>query len=153
MKYSDRNLFRQFPPSPTCSCDICMFFCHRPGWWTVGQAEKVIQAGWARRMMLEISPDNAFGVLAPAFKGNEGYYALQVFRRKGCTFFHDRHCEIYNTGFLPLECAYCHHERKGLGPACHAALEKDWRTPWGQALVVRWSEIVDLGRMVEIVAT
>jgi len=30
---------------------------------------------------------------------------------------------------------FYHHERRGLGPKCHADLEQDWKTPAGQALV------------------
>lgn len=38
----------------------------------------------------------------------------------------------------PLECRFCHHDRLGQGACCHADLEKDWRTPAGQALVETW---------------
>jgi hypothetical protein len=91
-------------------------------------------------MMLEMAPDRSFGVLAPAFRGNEVAFAAQRFADRGCTFLKDGRCDLHGTGFQPLECRFCHHSRPGQGPACHAALERDWRTPAGQRLVVRWAK-------------
>lgn len=89
-------------------------------------------------MMLEISPDLAFGVLSPAFKGCEKNYALQEYAKNGCIFLHNGLCQLHGTGHEPLECLYCHHLRKGLGQKCHEDIEKDWHTPAGQALVKSW---------------
>jgi len=132
------TLNEKYPPSEPCSCEICSAYCKRPGWWTVEEAGKAIEAGYAARMMLEISPERDFGVLSPAFKGNEGGYALQVFADKGCTFFMDGLCELFGTGVQPLECRFCHHNRVGEGEACHRELEKDWNTAGGKRLIVRW---------------
>jgi hypothetical protein len=133
--------YRKFPPSPSCSCEICSGYCKRPGWWIVDEASKAINAGYANRMMLEISPDRSFAVLSPAFKGNEGSYAYNIFSDDGCTFFHEGLCELYNTGLQPLECRFCHHERQGLGKQCHLEIEKDWKTPDGKRVVVRWGNV------------
>jgi hypothetical protein len=65
-KYSLHTLQDQFPPSEACNCEICQSYCLRPGWWSVEQAARAIQTGYAVRMMLEISPDRTFGVLSPA---------------------------------------------------------------------------------------
>jgi hypothetical protein len=92
-------------------------------------------------MMLEMSPELTFGVLSPAFKGCEGAFAAQLFAKRGCTFLKDERCELFGTGFQPLECRFCHHDRPGMGPRCHADLEKDWNTPAGRGLVVRWSKL------------
>jgi hypothetical protein len=89
-------------------------------------------------MMLEISPERTFGVLSPAFKGCEGFFALQDCKSNGCTFLKDNRCELHGSGFQPLECRFCHHDRPGLGPLCHADIEKDWHTPAGRALVAKW---------------
>jgi len=138
---SQINLAKRFPPSKPCSCDICLGYCQRPGWWTVEEAAKAIEAGYADRMMLEMSPELTFGVLSPAFKGNEGKIAMQVFARQGCTFLKDDLCELFGTGLQPLECRYCHHTRVGLGKKCHSAIEKDWFSKEGQKLVIRWGEL------------
>ena len=100
-----------------------------------------MQAGYADRMMLEFSPDRSFGVLSPAFKGNEMGFATNQAAAQGCNFLQDNLCELHGTGFQPLECRFCHHDRMCLGLLCHVELEKDWNTLAGQARVVRWGEM------------
>jgi len=136
------NLIEKYKPSEPCTCDICKSYCSRPGWWTVEEADKVIRAGFANRLMLEISPDRDFGVLSPAFKGNESRYALQIFSKFGCTFLNNGLCELFGTGLQPLECRFCHHDRKGLGITCHLDIEKDWNTKHGKSLIVKWGNMI-----------
>jgi hypothetical protein len=136
------TLAAKYPPSLPCSCEICKSYCRRPGWWTVEEAAEAIQAGYGRRMMLEMSPDFTFGVLSPAFKGCEVQFAYQEFASAGCTFLMEGKCELHGTGHQPLECRFCHHDRPGLGARCHADLEKDWNTRAGHDLIVKWNEVV-----------
>lgn len=138
------SLKDKYPPSKPCSCEICKSYCMRPGWWTVDEAKKAIGAGYTNRMMLEMSPDFSFGVLSPAFRGCEKDFALQEYAIIGCNFLSDGLCELHSTGFEPLECRFCHHDRKGLGQKCHADLEKDWQTPAGQTLVLEWGIMTGL---------
>jgi hypothetical protein len=138
------TLEKKYPPSPPCSCKVCRDYCRRPGWWSVEQAKRAIDGGFADRMMLEISPELSFGVLSPAFKGNEVNVALQVFAQQGCTFLNEGLCVLFGTDLQPLECRFCHHSRQGLGPQCHADLEKDWNSREGQKLVIRWSKMAHL---------
>lgn len=135
----DSLLRKKYPPSEPCCCAVCRSYCARPGWWTVEEASRAIEAGYGKRMMLEVSPDLSFGVLSPAFKGCERYYALQEYAKNGCNFLKNGLCELHDTGCEPLECLFCHHLRKGLGRQCHLDLEKDWRTPAGQILVSKWA--------------
>jgi len=140
------TLMDRYPPSKPCTCEVCRGYCVRPGWWTVEQADWAIASGYARRMMLEVSPERTFNVLSPAFKGCEAAYAMQDFAAKGCTFLVDERCELYGTGVQPLECRFCHHDRPGQGARCHADLEKDWNTLVGQALVGRWIVLIGATR-------
>jgi hypothetical protein len=140
-KKHDRTLTEKYPPSQPCGCDICLRYCIRPGWWTVEEAARAMQGGYADRMMLEFSPDRSFGVLSPAFKGNEMGFATNQAAANGCNFLKENLCELHGTGFQPLECRFCHHDRVGLGPVCHADLERDWNTPAGQVLVVSWGNL------------
>lgn len=94
--------------------------------------------------MLEISPDFSFGVLSPAFKGNEGFYALQKYAENGCTFLNNQRCDLYGTSLQPLECRFCHHERKGMGSVCHRDIEKDWNSHSGHKLVLDWLDMMHL---------
>lgn len=135
------SLEERFPPSEPCCCDVCIAYCSRPGWWTVDQVERAIAAGYAPRMMLEMAPEKTFGVLSPALRGCEGQFADYARQERGCTFFSHGLCELFGTGFQPLECRYCHHSRKGAGMECHHAIENDWNSPAGVALVVRWSKM------------
>jgi len=97
-------------------------------------------------MMLEMAPEMTFGVLSPAFKGCEANFALQQYSDRWCTFLTNDRCELYGTGVQPLECRFCHHDRKGKGLKCHADLERDWNTPAGRALVSSWLKIVGLAK-------
>lgn len=133
--------YEKYPPSAPCSCKICVSYCKRPGWWTVEEAKTALEKGFGHRIMLEISPEFTFGVLSPAFKGNEGAYALQLLAQNGCTFLNKNLCELYDTGLQPLECRFCHHNRKGEGISCHLDIEKDWNTEQGKELVKAWSHI------------
>lgn len=89
--------------------------------------------------MLEMSPDLSFGVLSPAFRGCEQNFALQEYAKNGCGFLKDGWCELFGTGFQPLECRFCHHDRKNQGQKCHSALERDWYSLRGRLLVERWA--------------
>ena len=136
------TLTEKYPASVPCSCDICSNYCQRPGWWTVEEAARAIEAGLGRQMMLEMSPDFTFGVLSPAFRGCGTLFAYQEYASKGCTFLVDGRCELHGTGYQPLECRYCHHERDGLGMGCHADIEKDWDSAAGRSLIVKWAALV-----------
>jgi hypothetical protein len=136
-----RSLAEKYPPSEPCGCKICLSYCKRLGWWAVAEAARAIDAGYGNRMMLEMSPDRSFGVLSPAFNGCEAAFATNYHASRGCNFLKDHLCELHGTGFQPLECRFCHHDRIGLGPKCHADLEKDWNAPTGRALVVKWSKL------------
>jgi hypothetical protein len=138
------SLKQKYPPSEPCGCAICLAFCQRPGWWTVEEAAKALRAGYTSRMMLEVAPDYSFGVLSPAFKGCEQGFAFQEFSIFGCNFLKNNLCELHDTGFQPLECRFCHHERTGLGQKCHMDLETDWKTNAGQLLVIQWGELCGL---------
>jgi len=92
-------------------------------------------------MMLEVSPQKDFAVLAPAFKGNECNYALQLYSNQGCTFLHNNRCELFGTGIMPLECRFCHHDRLGLGVKCHADIEEEWKSNDAKRLIIRWGNI------------
>jgi hypothetical protein len=135
-----KTLAKKYPPSAACSCAVCLGYCARPGWWTVEEAALALEAGLGPRMMLEIPPEQTFGVLSPAFIGCEGGLANNLAARNGCTFLKHQRCELHGRRYQPLECRYCHHDRPGLGPQCHADLEINWHTPQGQALIQQWGE-------------
>ncbi|MFN8255539.1 MAG: hypothetical protein U0W24_07615 [Bacteroidales bacterium] len=140
----DNILSKAYPPSKPCTCNVCRSYCIRPGWWTVTEARNAIYAGLAFRMMLEISPERDFGVLSPAFKGNEGNYSLKILSKNGCTFLKNDLCELFGSGLQPLECRFCHHERAGQGEKCHLEIEKEWNSDEGKQLVLEWGNLTGL---------
>lgn len=145
----DEIFKKRYPPSAGCSCDVCINYCRRPGWWTVGQARRAIEKGYASRMMLEISPDFKFAVLSPAFYGCEGFIATNDGAKNGCNFLKEGMCELHDTDILPLECAFCHHERVGKGIVCHNEISTQWHTLEAQKLVARWQKIVNFEEKLE----
>lgn len=80
--------------------------------------------------------------MSPAFRGCESNFSLQEYALNGCTFLNNGACEIHNTGYLPLECAFCHHSRPGEGPRCHDYLEEQWNSKEGRHLVRKWMKKV-----------
>ncbi len=144
-----KDLQSKYDESPACSCAVCRSYCRRPGWWTVDEASRALQAGYASRMMLEMSPDRAFGVLAPAYKGCEMQFGVRPAGDPGCTFLVNDLCELHDTGFQPLECRVSHHDRPGVGPRCHSDIERAWNTSAGRALVVKWSNRTSFWQRIE----
>ena len=136
-----KTLPEKYPPSDPCSCEICVNYCRRPGWWTVEEAGRALDAGYGNRMMLEMAPELTFGVLSPAFRGSEGNFALNEFSKNDCNFFKNSLCELFGTGVQPLECRFCHHDRIGEGKKCHLDIEKDWHTHAGSTLIEKWIRI------------
>ncbi len=136
-----KSLAEKYPPSTPCACETCVRFCLRPGWWTVEEANRALGAGYGNRMMLEMAPDRSFGVLSPAFRGCERDFSRDIYAPRGCTFLRNGRCELHGTGFQPLECRFCHHDRPGRGERCHADIRREWNSPPGKALVVLWSSL------------
>lgn len=134
-------LSEKYPPSEPCSCKICLAYCSRPGWWTVDEASKAIDAGLANRMMLELSPSRDYAVLSPAFRGNEGNFAFEIFSGEGCTFLKNNLCELFGSDIQPLECRFCHHKRKGKGRDCHLDIACEWNSEHAKRLIVKWGRI------------
>jgi len=138
------SYYDRFPPSPACSCHQCRAFCSRPCWPLIEEASEAIVAGLASCLMVAFSPDLSYGILSPAFRGNESHHALQVFASAGCTFLNQSGCKIFDTHYRPLECRYCHHDRMGLGLSCHLSIAKNWNISKGKRTVHHWLEMVEL---------
>jgi hypothetical protein len=137
----EKTLAEKYPPSEPCSCEVCVEYCVRPGWWTVQEASTAMDAGYAKRMMLELSPERNFAVVSPAFRGCEGTFAFERYRTHGCTFHENDRCLLHDAGLKPLECRFCHHSRAGMEPACHADLERNWHSPAGHVVVAHWCKL------------
>ena len=87
--------------------------------------------------MLEMSPDFGFGVLSPAFKGNENEIAVQEYAENGCTFLKDDLCELFGSGLEPLECRFTHHARLEWDPN---AIRR-WKGTGGRQKASNWLSV------------
>jgi hypothetical protein len=64
-KKKTKTLNNKYSPSEPCNCEICLGYCQRPGWWTVEEAKKAIDAGLANCMVLTLCLLNAgFAILS-----------------------------------------------------------------------------------------
>lgn len=103
-----------------CRCGPCCSGCsRRPGWPLPEEAERLMEAGYADRLMLDWwndYPDQVY-MLAPAVRGYEGARApdpspFAVLLGEGfgtCTFLTGAGlCEVHDSGAKPIECRILH---------------------------------------------
>ncbi len=92
-----------------CACDICKGFCRRrPCWPTPDEARRLIDKGYADRLMVDYWSGDGFDggdiyLLCPAIVGHEQNIApfMPVGR---CTFLTDNElCELHDPGLKPIE--------------------------------------------------
>lgn len=129
----------------SCTCKTCKEMCRRPCWGTPVEVEKIIHAGYGKRLMLyfyDKSITDSIELLTPALKGGEGrslhteYFAQ---RNTSCTFQDKRGlCELHDKGLKPIEgrmsiCA---------GPSAIGRYEVaiEWETSKGKELVAFWKQ-------------
>ena len=145
----------------SCSCEKCTRACRRrPCWGTPEDAKKLIEAGFAHRLMddywLGDGPgDSDIHLLCPACVGYEGRAAPEVsvvvvnlachtnpFGR--CTFLDgDNRCELHDKKLKPLEGRrYWCEEPRGEALARHERCAMVWNNEEARALVERWREEV-----------
>lgn len=138
-----------------CDCEGYRRGCmYNPGWMTVGEAQKAVEAGFGDRLMLDWWDTDGGGrlyLLCPASTGSQGNFAPEqpedfweaYFWEKGTrVLFVAGRCAIHESGFKPWECRHAHHDRttfRGRDHADFAALVAGWDTAEGSALVEAWS--------------
>lgn len=137
----------------SCTCDRCVSACYQaPGWFGLDDAEVAIDAGYAKKMMLDWweehdDGDNNTYVLAPAVVGFGGRLAPDIpefpfsfgWVKGRCSLLDDKsRCTIHSTGFKPAQCRALGH---GVSLKNQDAI-KPWRTKRGLALIRRWKKEV-----------
>ena len=146
---------------PSCTCAKCIEACQcHPGWFSPIEAEKAIDEGYARMLMLDFLGDSTSNpivyVLSPASLNYEGKCAptmpsswvLRIGWVRGpCVFLTEEgRCTIHNTDFKPIECkkAYL------CAPLSDAEIDKEhmsvarmWLSPRGKKVIERWKKEVD----------
>ena len=118
----------------------------RPCWGTPDEIEKIIEAGYADKLMEDYwagSPD--IYLAAPAIRRYEGRRA--PFMPIGeCAFLENDLCILHDAGLKPLEgrAAPCgsNEDAPHEGTKIRAYIVREWKKKRGKTLLARWREIV-----------
>jgi hypothetical protein len=118
---------------------------NRPCWPTPDEARKLIEAGYAKKLMLDwyvASPD--IYVLTPAVVGHEGDLAPSTCMGwPQCCLLKNNRCEIHGE-LKPLMAKHAHHDTEKYGSASLEEIAKLWDNEEGRALIKRWKKLVDV---------
>jgi len=129
-----------------CSCDRCQRMCHAPCCGSVEDMEKIMDAGYAKRLMFDDLPSIRDGgdFLKPALKGYEGERApWHTESLHGCTFWKGGKCELHKRGLKPIQGKIAHHNGSKASGEEYAAISKaDWESERGLACIYRWKKEV-----------
>ena len=125
----------------SCMCDECKQMCQRPCWPTPEEAKKLIDAGYASRLMEDYwyRSEGDIKILCPALKGYENRFT--PFWPIGQCTFQDENgmCELHDKGLKPLE---------GRESLCHDRTPENlrdkivaiWDSSEAQKLVEEWEK-------------
>lgn len=131
---------KKFEESDPCSCEICVRMCEtRPCWGTPEDIEKIINAGFGKRLMLDYwcdTPD--INLLCPAIVGYENKNA-PFWPNGRCTFLNEKGlCELHDLGLKPTEGKVAIHGKKD--EDTHYEVAKTWKNEKGKILIKLWRE-------------
>jgi len=132
----------QLEEPETCDCKVCRNMCQRPCWPTPEEANELIDAGYADRLMLDhwdpgIAGVGRLEVITPASPGDEGEIA--PFWPAGCNFQKMGLCELHGN-FKPIEGRLAHHSKTPEG--LHYIVAKTWNSPAGKRVVRKWKKLM-----------
>lgn len=134
-----------------CACDTCVAMCHhRPCWPLPEEAEKIIEAGYGHRLMLEyweLDVDEGKGregkifLLSPGIRGAGGRHA-PWYPRGTCLFLRQDRCELHELGLKPIEgrSVSCKTPDETKEMNVHTAIPPLWDTEKGRSIVEEWKE-------------
>lgn len=131
-----------------CSCWKCQRMCERPCWGTPEDLQKIIDAGYSNRLMLDWwnaseDIDKGFFILAPALKGAEGKAApFNPKSKEGCTFFNNGLCDLHSLGLKPSEgkLASCNKKHSAKEIGLHEEVARTWENETSQLFAEKWRQ-------------
>lgn len=149
---STNGLPKRFRTTKPCACAKCKGACEtRPGWPTPEEAERIISAGMAKRLMYDwwVGDDEMphTGILCPATGRYGGGKAPEIGFMESlmggpswpCTFLKRGKCELHGTNMKPFECRVsmpCTDKLDDI--SAHQAAAQKWNTPKGKAVLIAW---------------
>lgn len=130
-----------------CSCKKCQRMCHAPCCGSVEDFEKIIEAGYANRLMFDDLPSTpaAGPFLKPALKGSEGKQApWATSSEEGCTFWKEGKCELHSLDLKPIQGRLAIHNGNGktTGEEYSSISNEDWESQRGKDLIEKWKRLV-----------
>ena len=123
----------------SCTCDQCKNMCRRPCWPTPTEAKRLIEAGFANKLMLDwwSAPDNIY-ILAPASVGRECKKAPFNPASNWCVFYNNLGlCDLHDKNLKPYEGRVASHD---IGTGVHKDVALMWDTKEAKDLVGAWSK-------------
>jgi len=146
----------QFEPSAPCSCRVCKGMCKRACWPTPQEAQALLDAGYADRLMLDAwiggfddsyedvyivcpSTPGYCGGLAPGL--GDDFNWMDVFgdgalANGGCVMQKNGLCMLHDKGLKPIEGRVAHHSKDS--DNLHEAVARTWDSDVGRAVVERF---------------
>ncbi len=140
-----------------CSCAECVAMCkRRPCWPTPDDAQRLVEAGYADRLMVDWwfdrEQNTTIYLLTPAIAGREGGEA-PVHPEGQCTFLNEAGlCQLHDLSLKPTEgqLALCQNRTpEGL----HEQIGRAWDTAAAQKLIDRWEADPPRGRQLLFMAS
>lgn len=143
-----------------CKCDRCVSLCRRnPGWMTPEEAQKAIEAGFAKSLMRdwlepcdEVGNEERIYLLAPASEGCEGQDAPEFdfftfltntnLCKGPCVLLEDGLCKIHDSGFKPIQCRENHGHGKDGYVVTNYDVAKLWDTEIGKQTLANWEILI-----------
>lgn len=143
------------PSESECDCVKCSEMCHAPCCGTIRDIVKLIEAGYADRLMLDDWPGDT-DLIKPALKGHEARTApWSTLTKKGCTFWKEGKCELHESGLKPTQGKLAHHgNNKDQVKAIEDFIRSDWNKDEALMLIEAWKTMtgctqISVGDMVE----
>jgi Fe-S-cluster containining protein len=130
-----------------CSCNECKAMCKRPCWPTPSEALRIMDAGYAERLMLDywVASPNDIYIISPAEKGREMANASFV-PIGGCAMQDPTTglCAIHSI--KPIEGRVAHHstaERQNGKVNIHKEVAMLWDSEEGRKVITDWKNRIN----------
>lgn len=125
-----------------CDCEKCSQMCQASCCGTPEDINKLIEAGYADRLMLDDWPGDA-DILKPALKGYESESApWEVATKEGCTFWKNGKCELHISGLKPTQGKLALHSLSEDQEQYISELLRDsWNTILAEEIIEKWKKI------------
>lgn len=120
--------------------------CQRPCWGMPEDIQKLIDAGYSNRLMLDYWVGDHYEhggnieILCPALKGFENGHAPWMPRdERGCTFWnHLELCDLHDKDLKPFEGKMAMHDKES--SQYHQQVAMAWNNPEAQQIVQKWKD-------------